>query len=184
MGKIIVVTGGCRSGKSAYAQQLAESLPEPRYYLATCPPIDEEMRQRIRRHQEQRAQCNWQTIEEEVDVARAIMQAGDGTILLDCLTLWINNLMYEAENRRAEVSEDDIAAAADGLLRAARERRGTTIFVTNEVGMGIIPDNPIVRRYRDLAGRCNQIMGAAADEVVLMVSGIPMTVKKENESKS
>ena len=98
-------------------------------------------------------------------------------LLVDCLTLWINSLMYGAEQGGRQVEEDEIADLCGGVLAAAAERPGTVIFVTNEVGMGIVPEHPMVRRYRDLVGRCNQVVGAMADRAVFMVSGIPVELK-------
>jgi adenosylcobinamide kinase/adenosylcobinamide-phosphate guanylyltransferase len=98
-------------------------------------------------------------------------------VLIDCLTLWINNLMYEAEQQEQEISEDQISALAEALALAAREHQGRVFLVTNEVGLGIVPDNPPVRRYRDLVGRCNQVIAAFADQVFLVSCGISMRLK-------
>jgi len=194
MAEIILITGGSRSGKSTFAQQLAESLSETRTYIATCPIIDGEMADRIEKHRRDRQDRRWQTIEEEIDLAGALTQGmrresqkkgeaaeGEkqpgGVILVDCLTLWINNLLYQAEKRGASLSEADIVAASQEVLQAARTRAGTVIFVSNEVGMGIVPDHFSGRLFRDLAGRCNQVFAREADTVVFMVSGIPMWIK-------
>jgi adenosylcobinamide kinase/adenosylcobinamide-phosphate guanylyltransferase len=176
--RIVLVTGGCRSGKSVHAQRLAEDLPGPRAFVATCPPVDDEMRARIRRHREDRDASRWHTIEEETDLAGAVRGAqGYGVVLIDCLTLWINNLMYEAEQEGREVEEAEVGRRCRDLLAACAGRPGTVILVTNEVGMGIVPGDPVSRRYRDLVGRCNQAVGVVADEVVLTVCGVPMRVK-------
>jgi adenosylcobinamide kinase/adenosylcobinamide-phosphate guanylyltransferase len=191
MAEIILVTGGSRSGKSTFAQQLAESLSETRIYLATCPVIDGEMADRIEKHRRDRQDRRWQTIEEEIDLAGALgqgvregqrkgegeKQQEEGVILVDCLTLWINNLLYQAERRGASLSEEDIVAASQEVLQAARSCEGTVIFVSNEVGLGIVPDHFSGRLFRDLAGRCNQVFAREADAVVFMVSGIPMWIK-------
>lgn len=178
MGRIILVTGGCRSGKSAHAQQLAESLPGRRLYVATAPVIDAEMADRVRRHQAARG-FGWRTVEEPVALAAALArEAADADIVLvDCLTLWVNNLMYVAGQAGRDVTEEQIAAEADGVLAACRSLDATVIFVTNEVGLGVVPDNPLARRYRDLVGRCNQIVAAAADVVTLVACGIPLNLK-------
>ena len=178
MAQIILITGGSRSGKSTYAQNLAESIPGSRTYIATCPPLDEEMAARIQKHRAQRQASLWQTLEETIDLAGALLKTRESQVrLVDCLTLWINNLLYEAEKQGQEITEEDMLERCTQLLTACKELPGTVIFVTNEVGMGIVPDNPLARHYRDLAGRCNQIMAAGADRVILMVSGLPLNMK-------
>jgi adenosylcobinamide kinase/adenosylcobinamide-phosphate guanylyltransferase len=232
MARIVLITGGSRSGKSAFAQQLAESLSETRIYLATCPVVDGEMAARIARHRRDREDRSWRTIEEETALAGALGWGPDtGVVLVDCLTLWINNLMFEAQRLGATLTEDDVAHKAREVLRAARlgaetgaegaaanylihsgtppetgisdaavggvqtaaSSEGppatpdgggrTVIFVTNEVGMGIVPDNPGGRLFRDLAGRCNQVFAQEADAVAFMVSGIPMWIKGKSPGK-
>ncbi|MHC4404462.1 MAG: bifunctional adenosylcobinamide kinase/adenosylcobinamide-phosphate guanylyltransferase [Planctomycetota bacterium] len=178
MGKTILITGGCRSGKSAHAQRLAESLVGRHVYVATCPVTDDEMRERIARHQQQRRRHDWETVEESIDLADAILHAGTAAIVLvDCLTLWVNNVMYEADKQGTKVEEHDIERLCGQVLTACCRHDGTVLFVTNEVGMGIVPDNAISRRYRDLVGRCNQTIAANADEVTLVACGIPLTLK-------
>jgi adenosylcobinamide kinase / adenosylcobinamide-phosphate guanylyltransferase len=178
MGNIILITGGGRSGKSAYAQKLAEALPEPRAFLATCPPIDEEMRDRILKHQDARRQKRWHTIEESLEIAKAIENSYEfPTILADCLTLWINNLLYQAEQNNRGISESEISIECNRLVTACKAHPGTIIFVTNEIGMGLIPENALARLYRDLVGRCNQIIAEASMRVVLLVSGQPIEIK-------
>jgi adenosylcobinamide kinase/adenosylcobinamide-phosphate guanylyltransferase len=180
MARIILITGGSRSGKSIYAQQIAESMAEDRTYIATCPVVDEEMEERIRKHREARRAGNWQTIEETTDLAAALTRAKESAvILIDCLTLWVNNLMYQAELQKKDIREEDIVERCRDILDACGAISGTVIFVTNEIGMGIVPDNALSRRYRDLAGRCNQIMAGRADAVVFMVSGLPLNMKGE-----
>ncbi len=178
MGKIILVTGGCRSGKSCFAQQMAEAAGLKRLYIATAPSLDREMEERIARHRQERAQRNWTTCEETLDLAYAFgAHAGFDTVLCDCLTLWVNNLLYQAEQKGTVFGEDDMAQLAQAVVEAARQNSGTVIFVTNEVGLGIVPADALSRRFRDLAGRCNQVMAAAADEVYCVVSGIPLKIK-------
>jgi adenosylcobinamide kinase / adenosylcobinamide-phosphate guanylyltransferase len=179
MAKIILITGGGRSGKSAFAQKTAEALPGPRVYIATCPVIDSEMEERIRKHREARRGKGWETIEETVDLAGVIRRAGAYRVLLvDCLTLWANNLLYEATQRGERFTEEAAACRCRELLDAGGAFPGTVIFVTNELGMGIIPENETARRFRDIAGRCNQEIAAAAATVTLMVSGIPIHLKE------
>ncbi len=178
MAEIILVTGGSRSGKSAYAQKLAEALPGPRAYVATCPVIDPEMEIRVKKHREARSSADWVTIEETLDLAGAIGRAAAyRVILVDCLTLWVNNLLYEAGGRGAAFTEEEAAACGREVIDACGPLPGTVIFVTNELGMGIIPDNEPARRFRDCAGRMNQLIAAAAQTVTLVVAGIPLLLK-------
>ena len=180
MADVILVTGGGRSGKSRYALELAESLARKKTYVATCPVLDEELRDRIRRHQRERLARNWETVEETVALEGVLSSSRSDVVLVDCLTLWVNNLMYEAERRNEELNEDAVAARAQELLDACRKRTGIVIFVTNEVGMGIMPENALARKYRDLAGRCNQVIAAGAGTVTLVVCGVPLHLKKES----
>ncbi|MCY2992629.1 MAG: bifunctional adenosylcobinamide kinase/adenosylcobinamide-phosphate guanylyltransferase [Planctomycetota bacterium] len=175
---MVLVTGGCRSGKSAYAQRLAESLPSPRLFVATCPVTDEEMRLRIEMHQQSRLGRGWETVEEQVELITVFRRYGEyEVVLVDCLTLWVNNLMYYAEQAGRPSRERNTAETCRELLAAARQRRGTVIFVTNEVGLGVVPDNAMARRYRDLVGRVNQTIAAEADTVTLLTCGIPWHLK-------
>ncbi len=178
-GKIVLVTGGCRSGKSAFGLDYAEREQPSgnRFFIATCPVLDDEMRRRIDRHQAERAGRGWAVREEEVDVAAAIRAApGGAAVLVDCLTLWVNNVMHHRPTG-TDVGEDDITELAKGFIVAAREHRGTTVFVSNEVGLGVVPENALARRFRDLAGRVNQTVAQAADEVYFMVAGLSMRMK-------
>ena len=180
MAKIILITGGARSGKSRHAQILAEALPGERLFIATCPVIDGEMRERISRHQTDRQDRGWKTVEEELNLAEILTASPSaGVVLLDCLTLWISNLLFAASEPDG-ITEDLIAGLAEKLAAAARQHPGVVLIVTNEVGLGIVPENPLARRYRDLVGRCNQTIAAVADRVDLVVCGIPMTIKGEN----
>ena len=175
---ITLITGGSRSGKSAFAQQQAEQIDGPRLFIATCPRIDPEMDERIIRHQQDREGMGWQTAEVPLRLTEELERTLAGTtVLIDCLTLWINNLMYEAEQKEQEISEDQMTSSAEELVRAAHNHQGQVFLVTNEVGLGIVPDNPMVRRYRDLVGRCNQVIAAFADQVFLVSCGIPMQLK-------
>lgn len=178
MAGITLITGGSRSGKSAFAQKIAEERPGLRLFLATCPVTDKEMEIRILRHIQDRQQGNWDTVEEPVDIAgQLILAAGYDTVLIDCLTLWINNLMYEASQLKTILDEDHVKESTDRMVLAAREHQGEVIMVTNEVGQGIVPENKTARHYRDLIGRCNQCVGLAADRVFLVSCGVPFQIR-------
>ena len=178
MAQIVLVTGGCRSGKSAYAQRLAESLPGRRLFVATGPVTDEEMRLRIEDHRQARRDRDWETVEEQVDLATVFRGHREYEVLLvDCVTLWVNNVMYHAEQAGHAVLEQEVAETCRDWLATARQRNGTVILVTNEVGLGVVPDNALARRYRDLVGRANQSIAAAAETVTLVTCGIPWHLK-------
>jgi adenosylcobinamide kinase/adenosylcobinamide-phosphate guanylyltransferase len=179
MARIHLITGGGRSGKSSYAQRLAESLPGPRAYIATSPIIDDEMAERVRKHQQARSGGGWETIEEPVDLAGAVRRAGAFRVLLvDCLTLWANNLLYETEKQGGTFTEEEMAGRCRELIDACGTFPGEILLVTNELGMGIIPENKLARQFRDVAGRMNQLVATAADRVTLMVSGIILPLKE------
>jgi adenosylcobinamide kinase/adenosylcobinamide-phosphate guanylyltransferase len=182
MAKIMLITGGCRSGKSAYAQQTAESLPPTRLYVATAPVTDDEMRHRIEQHRQARHNRGWETVEEQLDLTGVFRRCVEHNVLLvDCITLWINNLMYHADLDKRPFGENDVAAQCSQMLDAAEACRGTVIFVTNEVGMGVVPENAQARRYRDLVGRANQMIAARADVVTLVCCGIPIDLKEKKQ---
>ena len=175
---LILVTGGCRSGKSDFAQQVAEGIDGPHLFIATCPCTDKEMADRIRLHQEARVQAGWQTIEEQISPENSIRQAEQGTtIVIDCLTLWINNLLFDADNRGELLTEHELIPRVNDLAHDAVQHCGTVIMVTGEVGQGIVPENMLARRYRDLVGRCNRCMASHADQVFLVSCGIPLQLK-------
>jgi adenosylcobinamide kinase / adenosylcobinamide-phosphate guanylyltransferase len=179
MARIHLITGGARSGKSGYAQRTAEALEGPRAYVATCPVIDAEMAERVKKHREARRASDWETIEAPLDLAVAVRRAGAFRVLLvDCLTLWANNLLYEAERRGEPFTEEQMAGHCRELIAACGAFAGTVLLVTNELGMGIVPENEAARRFRDIAGRMNQLFAAAAGEVTLVVSGLPLELKK------
>lgn len=178
MAEIILITGGSRSGKSAFAQQLAEQQAGARLFLATCPVTDSEMGERIQRHIADRRQSGWETVEEQVEITGQLAVAtGYGVVLIDCLTLWVNNLMFDFQRGGKALNEDCITEKTIELVAAAGKCPARVIFVTNEVGAGIVPDNRDARLYRDLIGRCNQQVAAAADSVYLVSCGIPMQIK-------
>jgi adenosylcobinamide kinase / adenosylcobinamide-phosphate guanylyltransferase len=166
--RLTLVLGGARSGKSRYAEGLIAALPPPWIYLATAEALDEEMAARIAAHRARR-DCRWQTIEVPRDIAPALAAAPrGGAVLIDCLTLWLSNMMLAGADLDRELE------ALDAALGAAT---GSVVAVTNEVGLGIVPDNALARRFRDAAGRLNQRLAARAERVVLMVAGIALTVK-------
>lgn len=174
--KIILITGGVRSGKSRFAEELVLAAEAPHFYLATAPVIDGEMADRVRRHRERRETQEWVTIEEERDLCGAVRQAARekaGAILIDCLTLWINNLLYE----NPTLSENEMAQKSRELSVALRSGPPLCVLVINEVGLGVIPDSPLSRRFCDLSGRCAQIIAAEADEVYFTVAGIAQRIK-------
>ncbi len=155
------LTGGARSGKSSLAVRLAESQLQPVLFIATAEALDEEMLDRIDRHKAER-RSEWVTVEAPMDIASAILHSSrDAFIILDCLSLWVSNLLL------AEVP--DIAEQAADAANAMRDRVG--VVVTNEVGMGIVPDNALARRYRDELGRVNTVFATAANEAFLVISG-------------
>ena len=176
--KLILITGGARSGKSDYAQARAEAIGGNHYFLATCPVIDSEMDERIERHKADREKTVWQTIEEELDIVAVIQSIKQESIcLVDCLTLWVNNLSYHAGKMNLKFTENEMQEKAEEFVLQAQNFHGTLICVSNEVGMGIVPDNLEARRYRDMVGRTNRIIAAAADEVILVSCGLPLFLK-------
>jgi len=178
MAPVILISGGSRSGKSAFGQQMAEQIKGDRCFIATCPHTDPEMDERIRRHRQDRQGRDWQSIEVPLLLEEKLRRcASETTVLIDCLTLWINNLMYEAGKQQETMDEDQVEILAEKLGQAAVAHHGTVIMVTNEVGSGIVPENPIARRYRDLVGRCNQVIARTADQVFLVSCGIPLQIK-------
>jgi adenosylcobinamide kinase / adenosylcobinamide-phosphate guanylyltransferase len=171
--KIVLFTGGARSGKSTRAEQYAGKLSQRVTYIATAEAGDDEMRARISQHQRRRPE-NWLTLERPLETAAALAELEAGSVaLLDCLSLLVSNLLLAHEDDPAPAVEREIGS----ILAATQERDLTLIVVTNEVGMGIVPAYPLGRVYRDVLGRVNQQVAAAADEVYLVVCGIPVDLK-------
>jgi adenosylcobinamide kinase/adenosylcobinamide-phosphate guanylyltransferase len=169
----ILVIGGCRSGKSRHALDLAVSMAgDKKIFLATCVPQDDEMRLRVANHQKERDD-DWETFEAPLHLPEAISHNAQPrtVVLVDCLTLWINNLMMENEN--IQYADEKIAA----LIKAVQTADGPVVLVSNEVGTGIVPENKLARAYRDLVGSVNQAVASVVDRVVMMVAGIPVTIK-------
>jgi len=165
---LTLVLGGARSGKSRHAEQLIEACPGPWTYIATAQAFDDEMVARIALHRARRSGL-WTTIDAPIELPQAIGEAPQGgAILVDCLTLWVSNLM---------LSDADMPAACNDLIGACRAARGPLVLVSGEVGLGIVPDNALARRFRDELGALNQALAQEADHVVLTVAGLPLTVK-------
>lgn len=177
MAHTLFITGGARSGKSAYAEKRIREFGTPLGYLATAQALDEEMTDRVRRHRERRGP-DWTTIEEPVHLCQALARA-DGeykAILVDCVTLWLSNLLFKYEETGDQI-QDRIAEDVRRLKSTLQGMVTPVVLVSNEVGMGIVPDNGLARLFRDIAGSANQILAAAADEVQVVISGIPLKLK-------
>ncbi len=170
--RLTLVLGGTRSGKSRYALTLAAARPAPRLYLATAQAGDEEMAARIARHRRERGP-EWHTWEIPLEVPEAITRAQGsyGVILVDCLTMWLANLM--AQDR----SPADLQAACDRLLAAVQASSAPIVLVSNEVGLGIVPDNPLAREFRDRAGQLHQRLAEHAVQVLFLAAGLPLVLK-------
>ncbi len=166
---LTLVLGGARSGKSRLAEALvrhwcADTTPT---YIATAEAFDDEMHERIAKHQADRGE-NWETVEAPMSLPAALMRARAKPVLVDCLTLWLSNLM---------LADRPTSGASDGLITALQERQAPTVLVANEVGLGIVPDNELGRRFRDAAGYLNQAVAATADAVIFTAAGLPMVMK-------
>ncbi|MCD6184178.1 MAG: bifunctional adenosylcobinamide kinase/adenosylcobinamide-phosphate guanylyltransferase [Deltaproteobacteria bacterium] len=171
--KNILVIGGCRSGKSSQALKLADKFSDNRRtFIATCVPYDDEMKDRVARHQKERDN-RWKTVEEPINLHKAITEHGKSSdiILIDCITLWISNLLLKS--RRI----DYILKNVEKLLDAVQKTECSVIMVSNEVGTGIVPENDLSRMFRDAAGFANQHIANVADQVTWMVAGIPVKIK-------
>jgi adenosylcobinamide kinase/adenosylcobinamide-phosphate guanylyltransferase len=167
-GLLTLVLGGARSGKSRYAESLIKALPRPWFYVATAEAKDEEMTARIAEHMARRG-AGWQTIEAPHDLAGALGKVpARAPVLIDCLTLWLSDRM---------LADADMDREIDALEAALTRRTGAIVAVSNEVGLSIVPDNALARRFRDLQGILNQRLAAQAARVVMMVAGIPIAVK-------
>ena len=172
MSELILVTGGVRSGKSSYAQTIAEASGAKVFYIATAEALDADMKKRITAHKRSRAK-SCVTVEEPIRLVKAInsLPAGNITVILDCLTLFISNLIHKG------LTDAQVYSEIKKMIKAMRKKAGLSIIVTNEVGSGIVPENRLSRRFRDLQGRVNQITAKEADGVCLLVSGLPVKRK-------
>ena len=165
---IILITGGARSGKSRHAEVRTRAFPGRPVYLATAEALDDEMTERIARHRARRG-SEWIEREEPLDLARALIETdGGGARLVDCLTLWLSNLLHAG---------NDWQRAVVDLAVTLKQQQSPVVLVTNEVGLGIVPDNALARAYRDAAGLMNQTIAGVADEVEFIVAGLPMKLK-------
>ena len=165
--RLTLVLGGARSGKSRYAESLVTALPAPWIYVATAEARDAEMTERIAAHQARRG-AGWRTLETPRDVVGALTAHGTTPLLVDCLTLWLANALLASADADAEIER---------LEAALEQASAPLVLVANEVGFGIVPDNPLGRRFRDLQGLLNQRIAARADRVVLVIAGLPLTIK-------
>ena len=164
----ILVTGGARSGKSVFAEKRTKQLGSSLIYIATSEVIDSEMKKRVEEHQARRG-SEWQTLHAPINLTEALIETdGKGPCLVDCVTFWLNNLIFH---------DEDIDAATQELITVLNERSDPVVLVTNEVGSGIIPENALARRFCDEAGLLNQTISQIADEVYVSISGIPLQIK-------
>ena len=204
MSQFTFITGGARSGKSRFAELLAAHAKRPVIYIATAQIWDEEMALRVKKHQQQRP-STWRLIEEPRNIGATLHQLKDedGIILLDCVTLWLTNLLLAGQAQPTRPScpdrqefplnlqkdqalfinelEPQILDIVTSVAHLARDIKPRVIFVSNEVGQGIVPENPLSRAYRDLAGRSNQILAQCAEQVYMVVAGLPLEIKQSGE---
>jgi len=178
-GKLIFITGGTRSGKSSFAEKTANGLSRSVAYLATAQPLDEEMIFRIKKHREKRLNT-WETYEEPIKIRKLVSRLGSEkeVILIDCLTLLTSNLLLRKEDKVEDPKlQEEILSEIKKLVEISFKVPAQVIIVSNEVGMGLVPENTLGRVYRDILGRANSIIADRADEVFMMVSGIPLKIK-------
>ncbi len=179
---LILITGGCRSGKSEYAERIVNNSDKKATYIATAQIYDEEFAVRVRKHKERRP-LDWNTVEEPINIEESILNlnAQDDIVLLDNLTSWLTNMMYENnyENWQwDEHKEDKILERVETFAQSIKKNKLNIVIVTDEVGYGIVPSYPEGRAFRDLIGKSNQIIAGYADKVYLVVAGIPIGIKE------
>ena len=173
MSRLVLITGGARSGKSGFAVTEAEKAGDKLVYIATATAEDPEMEERIRKHKAERAD-GWETVEEPLDLVGAVKKiTPERVIVIDCLTLWLTNMLMQ----NSEDFEDRAKAETIRLADVLKAYEGDVFVVSNEVGMGLVPENALARLFRDAAGAVNRKMAEAADEVYLVVSGMPLKIK-------
>jgi adenosylcobinamide kinase/adenosylcobinamide-phosphate guanylyltransferase len=180
-GKLILVLGGARSGKSDFAEKLAAGQGKRVVYIATAAVRDEEMAERIQKHKARRP-SSWRTVEEEKNIADIIKNGGRGDLfLLDCATLWVTNLLLDhhasAPDAPGGPGKEDLILKQASLLGDSVNSGADLIIVANETGLGLVPEHPLGRVFRDLAGKVNQILAARAEEVYFIVAGLPLRIK-------
>ena len=177
MTKTIFITGGARSGKSKLAEQIALEYGAPLCYIATAQALDEEMDQRIIKHQQRRGEA-WRTIEEPLNLALALKNcdASCKAVLIDCITLWLTNLIFKYEHQ-GDAMEELVMKDVHHLASILSSMTIPVIIVSNEVGLGIVPEHKLGRIFRDISGQTNQALAAAADDVYTVISGIPLKLK-------
>lgn len=171
MRKIIFITGSVRSGKSDFAVKLAKKFKQRVVFIATCPPLDEEMRYRVKKHRRKRPQ-DWRTIEEDIHLPAVIDKLRKEEVaIVDCITLWISNLLL------SNIGERAVLKKVKELVESLKKAKASVILVSNEAGWGIVPDNKLSRIFRDIAGITHQKISKVSDDVYLMVGGIPLKLK-------
>lgn len=172
MGKITFILGGARSGKSQFAIRLAKKKAKEVAFIATCEPLDSEMKKRIILHKKARS-SRWQTFEEPCDIASLLKKISDKfeLILIDCLTLLVSNLILK------NFKEKGVEGQINQVLSILKKNKGDAIIVSNELGLGIVPKNKLARNFRDIAGRMNQLVAAKSDAVFFMAAGIPLKIR-------
>jgi adenosylcobinamide kinase / adenosylcobinamide-phosphate guanylyltransferase len=184
--KIIFVTGGSRSGKSLFAEKKAAEISDKVVYIATSIPFDDEMKDRVKKHKERRP-GSWATLEQYFDIHRVIkdVKPNSECILLDCVTIMVSNLMFskyhgswdDISTDEVDTLMDHVMSQVDKLIDEIRANGMSAVMVSNEIGMGIVPDNKVSRIFRDIAGKANQLVASKCDEAYLLVSSLPVKLK-------